>query len=209
MKSIHKKNHIMLDALDEYLSVWNSISKDFLFEQKRQYLSFREFMLKEDKPFERATEIGHVTGSGFVLSSDKTHLLMNHHKKLDKWLQLGGHADSNPHAYEVALTECLEESSLQSLKFFPLEMLAGISCVYPVVFDLDRHMIPEKGSEKGHYHYDVRYLLIADRDEPFTVSDESYDLKWVPLEEVLKLNNEPSIERPLRKIQYLIDNYLD
>lgn len=209
MKSVDKKNHIMLDALDEYLSVWNSISRDFLFEQKRQYLSFREFMLKEEFPFERSTKVGHITGSGFILSSDKTHLLMTHHKKLNKWLQLGGHADSNPHTYEVALTECLEESSLQSLKFFPLDSIAGISCVYPVVFDLDRHLIPERNLEKEHFHYDVRYLLTADRNEPLVVSDESYELKWVPLNEVLKLNSEPSIERPIRKIKFLIKNYLD
>lgn len=208
MKALNKKNHIMLDALDEYLSVWNSISRQFLREQKDQYLTFREFMLKEDKPFERETEKGHVTGSGFVLSSDKTHLLMVHHKKLGKWLQLGGHADSNPHTYEVALTECMEESALKSLKFFPLDMIAGMRCVYPVVFDLDRHLIPARGNEKEHYHYDVRYLLIADRNEPIEVSDESYAVEWVPLNEVLKRNKESSIERPLRKIKYLIDSYL-
>src|SRR3546814_13303179 len=45
-------------------------------------------------------------------------------------------------------------------------------------FDLDRHMIPEHKGVPAHWHYDVRYVVVAGRDEDFAVSEESLDLAW-------------------------------
>lgn len=45
--------------------------------------------------FERRCRVGHFTASAFLLNKELTHVLLMHHAKLDKWMQLGGHCDGN------------------------------------------------------------------------------------------------------------------
>lgn len=113
---------------------------------------------------------GHVTGSAFVLSADKQAVLLTHHAKLDRWLQLGGHCDGIADAGFVALKEAYEESGL-----------ARISLLSPTVFDVDIHEIPAGGAEPAHLHYDVRFLMQAE-EGALHRSSESKALAWVPLE---------------------------
>jgi len=93
-------------------------------------------------------------------------VLLTHHRKLDRWLQLGGHADGDRNLVRAALREAEEESGL-----------AGLN-VDPDIFDLDRHWIPEHKAVPAHWHYDVRYVVRASADENFVVSDESHALAW-------------------------------
>ncbi|MGX9720221.1 NUDIX hydrolase [Stenotrophomonas acidaminiphila] len=129
---------------------------------------FRQ-LLDEDgeDPFARARLAGHFTGSAWLVSADGRRVLLTHHRKLDRWLQLGGHADGDRDLAAVALREAEEESGLPGLR---LESQAP--------FDLDRHWIPERGQVPGHWHYDARYVVRAGADERFVVSGESLDLAW-------------------------------
>ena len=63
--------------------------------------------------FERSLSIGHITGSAWLVNQTKTRVLLTHHKRLNKWLQLGGHADGNPNVLEVAMQEAREESGIE------------------------------------------------------------------------------------------------
>ena len=131
---------------------------------------------------------GHLTASAWIVDPGRTLTLLTHHRKLDRWLQLGGHVDGEPDLAAGALREAREESGL-----------AGVRLVSPEVFDVDRHRIPARGAEPAHWHYDVRFLLEADPDEPLEISGESKDLAWVRLEEVARLNPDASIARMVRK----------
>lgn len=117
-------------------------------------------------PFTRARLAGHFTASAWLVDGTGERLLMTHHRKLDRWLQLGGHADGDRDLAAVALKEAEEESGLQDLT------------VDPVMLDLDRHWIPARGEVPGHWHYDVRYVVRARGSEAFVVGDESHDLAW-------------------------------
>jgi 8-oxo-dGTP pyrophosphatase MutT (NUDIX family) len=132
---------------------------------------------------------GHLTGSAWIVSPDRRRTLLTHHHKLDKWLQLGGHADGQADLLAVALREAQEESGLTRLRVVSRE-----------IFDVDRHWIPPRKSDPGHYHYDLRFLLEADPAEPLAISSESKDLAWVELERVATLNPEESMARMVRKI---------
>ncbi|MEO7325700.1 MAG: NUDIX hydrolase, partial [Dokdonella sp.] len=88
---------------------------------------------------------GHLTGSAWLVSADGARALMTPHRKLDRGLQLGGHADGDPDLARVALREAEEESGLHDLE------------VESAIFDIDRHRIPAHGDEPEHWHYDVRY----------------------------------------------------
>lgn len=153
----------------------------------------RDFIIAYAGCFERALSIGHMTGSAWILNTDKTHVLLTHHRKLEKWLQLGGHADGDADLLRVALREAREESGLNAIA--PLSK---------AIFDVDIHAIPARGAEAEHFHYDVRFLLQADRAQPLSMNHESKELIWVPLEEVARLNGEESMRRMVVKSRKLL-----
>ena len=64
----------------------------------------------------RSCEPGHLTGSAWIVSPDRTRTLLTHHLKLDKWLQLGGHADGDGDLLAVAWREAREESGLAGVR---------------------------------------------------------------------------------------------
>ena len=148
-----------------------------------------KFLDEETGYFLRNNYNGHFTGSAWIISPDKSNILMTHHKKLGKWIQLGGHADGESDLLKVALREATEESGIQQIKVLSEE-----------IFDLDIHGIPQNNSELGHLHYDVRFLIEADpTGEAVIISDESHDVTWIPLADVVKLNPEVSIQRMIKK----------
>src|SRR5436309_1471060 len=65
--------------------------------------------------FERSLEVGHITGSAWLLNHDCSKVLLTHHKKLNLWLQLGGHCDGESDVLAVALREAQEESGITDI----------------------------------------------------------------------------------------------
>ena len=148
---------------------------------------FREFLDRHADAFERSLAVGHFTGSAWLVSADGTRVLLTHHRKLGLWLQLGGHADGDADLMRVALREAQEESGLSGL------------AVEAEIFDLDRHRIPARGAEPGHWHYDVRYVVRAGVDERFSVSDESHALEWRDIVEVARDESADSSVRSMAR----------
>lgn len=149
---------------------------------------FRDFCREYSDCFERTCAPGHFTGSAWLVSADGERVLLTHHRKLDRWLQLGGHADGDADLGRVALREAEEESGLDALT------------LQPGIFDLDRHRIPARGAEPEHWHYDVRYVVCAGGDERFVVSAESHALAWRRVEDVAAdVQADDSLRRMARK----------
>lgn len=149
---------------------------------------FQMFVPSSADIFQRSHPPGHFTGSSWLVSKDGQRVLLTHHKKLGRWLQLGGHADGDSDLAQVALREAEEESGLTALT------------VEPEIFDLERHAIPARGNEAEHYHYDVRFVVHATGSENFVVSDESHALAWRVIEELADdAEAEESIRRMARK----------
>ena len=138
--------------------------------------------------FLRTSFPGHFTGSALVVSHDGRHALLHHHKKLDRWLQFGGHCDGDEDVLQVACREAREESGL-----------TGLAVASRRPFDLDVHGIPPHGAEPGHWHYDVRYMLIAAPDAVPMVSDESHELQWMTPADIQSITSEPGLLRMVEK----------
>jgi 8-oxo-dGTP pyrophosphatase MutT (NUDIX family) len=156
--------------------------------EARALETIRAFVRREPQCFSRELAAGHVTGSAWVLDKERARVLLTHHRKLDLWLQLGGHADGDSNVARVALREAREESGLSS-----------VVRVGDTIFDVDVHVIPARGREPAHYHYDIRYLFEADRREPLRISSESKDLAWIELARVASVATDSSVLRMVAK----------
>jgi 8-oxo-dGTP pyrophosphatase MutT (NUDIX family) len=161
---------------------------------------FAAFVRAHPDCFERTCLPGHVTGSAWIVSHDRTEFLLTHHRKLGRWLQLGGHADGDPDVGRVALREATEESGIAGL------VLAAIGgALSPIVpIDLDAHAIPARGGEPEHIHYDVRYLVVSPPGARLTVSDESIALRWFAADAPLAVEHDESVARLIAKASALL-----
>lgn len=147
-----------------------------------------EFINKYPNCFERSLEVGHITASCWLLNKDESKSLLMHHRKLNKWFQLGGHCDGDSNALAVAIKEAQEES--------------GISNIVPIsknIFDIDIHLIPENPKEKAHFHYDIRFLLKVNSTEKVVQNQESKELRWIGKNIQALPTNNPSVIRMFNK----------
>jgi 8-oxo-dGTP pyrophosphatase MutT (NUDIX family) len=148
--------------------------------------TFAAFLASAGTVFARTHAIGHFTGSAWVVSADGRRVLLTHHRKLDRWLQPGGHADGDADLARVALREAEEETGVPGLRLED-----------PEIFDLDRHLIPARKSDPDHWHYDVRYVVRCGDEERFVVSEESHALAW---REVAELVHDPAVDASVRRM---------
>lgn len=110
---------------------------------------------------------GHLTGSALVVNAACDRVLLIHHKKLDRWLQPGGHADGEGNLAHVALKEASEETGILNLQ------------VIPTVVDVDIHEIPARGTDPTHLHHDVRFVVLAPADAQVRPNHETNGAVWV------------------------------
>ncbi|MFF5182380.1 NUDIX hydrolase [Streptomyces sp. NPDC000345] len=111
---------------------------------------------------------GHITASALVIDPSRGRVLLTLHKKIRKWLQMGGHCEpADETLAAAALREGTEESGIAGLSLLP----GG-----PV--RLDRHLTP------CAWHLDVQYAALAPAGAVEAISDESLDLRWFGYDEV-------------------------
>ena len=165
--------------------------KNYIKENKHDTNAIKmlNFYKNNKNSFSKDNTKGHFTGSAWIINPAKNAVLMTHHKKLNMWLQLGGHADGDKNLINVALKESEEESGFSNFILLSEE-----------IFDLDIHEIGPMNNDPRHLHYDVRFLLEADPiKNKIVISNESHDVKWIPLVEVRNYNSEDSIKRMVTK----------
>ncbi len=138
--------------------------------------------------YKRTLSVGHVTSSAWIIDPTCCHALMLHHKKLNRWLQPGGHVEDDATVLESALREAQEETGIAELR-----------TVSDAIFDIDIHTIPANKREAAHPHFDIRYLFEASLDDAPEISDESNEVRWFTLEEIASINSEASIQRMILK----------
>ena len=114
-----------------------------------------EFLEENEKCFHSNHPVGHFTASSLIVDKTFSRVLLTHHKKLNMWLQLGGHADGNSQIHETAMREAKEESGLTNIHFVNIDALKDPEDNdLPLPFDLDYHRIPKRKEMEAHIHYD-------------------------------------------------------
>jgi 8-oxo-dGTP pyrophosphatase MutT (NUDIX family) len=152
----------------------------------------RSLLASSRDPFSRSHfDPGHFTVSGFVVAPDEASLLIIRHAKLKRWLQPGGHVETDDFDLaSAARREVAEEAGLDDL-----EPGNGRD----VLFDVDIHTIPANGREPRHRHFDLRFRFRARRRDLFCAR-EVRGVRWAPFRELTSLNPEPAMVRVLRKL---------
>ena len=119
--------------------------------------------------------------------------MLHLHKRLNLWLQPGGHIEKDEHPSAGALREAQEET--------------GLHVRHPesgaVFFHLDVHPGP-----RGHTHLDLRYLLLAEHLEaPAPGAEESQEVRWFSWEEAAVIAD-AGLAGALLRAQELIRTYV-
>lgn len=178
------QRNLLLQAIDDYRSAYR---EEAVF--KKRFLK----LLEHPRAFFRDHLPGHITASTWIIDPSRKFSLLTHHAKLLRWLQPGGHADGEEDVLAVAQREAREETGLASLRTWSAD-----------IFDLDIHPIPARADFPEHDHFDVRFLLVASMEEPFTISQESKDLAWIPAGNIAHVSGENhSILRMAEKVRNL------
>lgn len=153
---------------------------------------FRALLADAPACYHRSRLDAHLTASAWVSDPPRNAVLLLHHKKLNKWLQPGGHADGDTDLIAVAQREVMEETGV----------IASPSPL-PTIFDLDIHPIPARigklGEEPAHEHFDVRFHMTADSALGVVGNHESNDLGWFTADDLESRTRQPSMRRMLEK----------
>jgi 8-oxo-dGTP pyrophosphatase MutT (NUDIX family) len=119
-------------------------------------------------PCNEEADIRHVTVSAIVVSDNGDAVVLHLHKRLNMWLQPGGHIDAGEDVIDAALREAREETGLPVRH----ERDGG------VFVHLDAHPGP-----RGHTHFDLRYLLRSPQLTPAPGASESPQVRWFSWDE--------------------------
>ena len=160
-----------------------------IIEQEEKAKAFiLDFVKKHSRYWSRQTLDGHLTASAWITDEANNKAVLLHHKKLDIWVQPGGHIDDkDPSLALASMREAKEETGLAELEL-----------KQDGIFDLDVHKIPARKQEPEHWHLDIRFWFIA-KNIKLEISDESNDLVWMTAEEIQKITDEESVLRMVRK----------
>ncbi|HNV44890.1 MAG TPA: NUDIX hydrolase [Candidatus Woesebacteria bacterium] len=181
----------------ELLNFLKSYKTDFP-NEKNDVAKFIDLINAHPDIFFRKCEVAHITGSALVINLTTRRILLHKHKKLNRWLQFGGHADGELDIKKVALKEATEESGLSDLNF-----------LFADPIDLDLQLIPARNEEPEHYHLDFRYLMETSATSvPKIEANESQELNFFSIDDhsLENIKIDPSLHRLISKTQKLINN---
>ena len=176
----------LLEELEAYRP-WND-------QEERDRAELLRRLRSGEALYTRDNAAGHLTASAWVVSPDRTQVLMAYHNLYDSWSWLGGHADGDRDLLAVSMREVREESGLTAVR-----------PVSPHIYSLE--ILTVDGHEKrgqyvpSHIHMNVTYLLAAEDDALREKPDENSGVAWFTPEEALAASTEPwMVQRVYRKL---------
>jgi 8-oxo-dGTP pyrophosphatase MutT (NUDIX family)/GNAT superfamily N-acetyltransferase len=141
------------------------------------------------RPFDEHASKVHVTASAIVVTDDRRRVLLHRHKRLQLWLQPGGHVDADELPWNGALRETVEETGLPAV-LVDSDLPEG-----PKLLHVDVH-----SGGRGHTHLDLRYLVESPHVKPAPSAEESQDVQWFAWHQAIDIAD-AGLEGLLRALQ--------
>jgi 8-oxo-dGTP pyrophosphatase MutT (NUDIX family) len=138
----------------------------------------------------------HFTASALVVHPPTRRVLLRWHLRLERWLQVGGHADpgeSDPLA--VALREAREETGLTDLIPWPDARLRHAVICH----------VPASAGEPEHEHADLRYILATAHPDAIAPENDHSPLRWLTLDEARALVGGNNLRDTLDRAESLFE----
>ncbi|GAA4678877.1 NUDIX hydrolase [Nocardioides nanhaiensis] len=154
---------------------------------RRRYLTHLE---RHPDGMLRAGRPDHVTASTLVLDAAGTSVLLTLHAKSGRWFQVGGHTEPEDATLAgAALREALEETGIARADL----------ALDPVPLLLDAHHVPFCGPGENVHHLDVMFVAHAAASAAPSISEESLDLAWWPVDGLPDAELAPFVARALAR----------
>jgi 8-oxo-dGTP pyrophosphatase MutT (NUDIX family) len=142
----------------------------------------------------------HVTASALVVDPRRRLVLLRWHARMQRWLQVGGHADPGEiDPWEIALREAREETGLDDLA--PLSQALARVPVQVVVVD-----VPAGGDEPAHEHVDIRYVFVTARPEHSRAESPDAAVRWLSFEAARNEISEPNLLEFVARVEALLED---
>ena len=157
-------------------------------QEERDRAVMLRFLHEHPDALLRENESAHLTASAWVLSPDRTRVVMVWHNLYRSWSWAGGHADGEEDLLAAAMREVTEETGLRRLR--PLtDGIFSLECLAVEGHEKRGRYVP------SHVHLNVTYLLQSEdaalREKP----DENSGVEWMRPGEALRASSEPWMRR--------------
>lgn len=142
----------------------------------------------------------HFCATACIVDKENKSILFIHHKKLNKWLFVGGHIEENEDPETAVCREVKEETNLD---------ITLLGDRYPREEDFIRPFALQKNVVKeNHIHMDIFYIALAnDPTQIETKEDEVLNYKWFTKDEILNDKFDTFPEK--RKMAIDVLDYID
>ena len=154
------------------------------------------------------------TVSAFIIRTDgpEPRLLLHRHKRLNKYMQIGGHVELNETPWQAITHELLEESGYDISQLRILQPAVRVTALdegvslhpYPVATNTHPIML-----EPLHYHTDTAYALVTDEEPRHPIGDdESTDIRLISCAELDALSDDDIYKNVRTLAQFVLDECL-
>lgn len=136
-------------------------------------------------------ELYDFTTSAFIVNEGR--ILLQHHVKIGKWLQPGGHIELDEDPIQALYREIKEESGLtkenleiiETAKDTRQQSKSGNNRVLPLPFDMNVHPFNET-----HQHIDICYLMRSNTETVRPEEGKAHDIGWFTLEGIAAMRDD-------------------
>ncbi len=117
----------------------------------------------------------HATASAVLVTPDRSKMLLIFHKKLQVWLQPGGHQEWGETAWDAAVRECQEETGIDISGIYQYDIWDDTVRIVPSPFIIQEQRIPAHKDQPEHFHLDSMYLIEVSEQ---AIQPETPETRW-------------------------------